>query len=132
MSNHELALVLTADDQKRVERKLAELPESSDGSCTLSVFLPGSRQVIVILAQNGDIVSWCLMPAEDQERAHALTILLKHVLKCELEIVGRDVKALADAAIDRASQAARQQFPLRETRGRRTDTYPGEWDLGEA
>jgi hypothetical protein len=127
-----LPLVLTADDQQLVERKLAELPQSADGSSTLSVFLPGARQVIVLLARDGDIVSWCLMPAEDRARAHVLTVLLKHVLKCEHEIVCRNVKALADAAIDRASQTARQPQALRETRQRRNDTYPGEWDCGKA
>ena len=49
------------------------------------------------------------MPAKDQGRAHALTVLLKQVLRHELEIVVRDVKGLADAAIARASQAARQR-----------------------
>jgi hypothetical protein len=58
--------------------------------------------------------------------------LFKRVVTRELEIVCRDVKALADAAIDRASQAAGQRPALRETRDRRTDTYPGEWDLGAA
>ena len=121
MTNHELPLVLTADDQQRVERKLAELRESSDGSGTISVFFPGARQVLMLLAQDGDIVSWCLMPARDQRRAHKLTVSLKRVIRRELEIVCRDVKAVADAAIGRASQAARL---------RRNDTYPGEWDCG--
>jgi hypothetical protein len=132
MTSHELPLVLTADDQQLIERKLAELPQSADGSCTLSVFLPGARQVIVLLAQDGDIVSWCLMPAEDGGRAHALTVVLKHVLKCEHEIVCRDVKAFADAAIDRVSQTARQLLARREARHRSNDTYPGEWDCGKA
>jgi hypothetical protein len=121
MTSQELPLVLTADDQQLIERKLADLPQSADGTCVLSVFLSGARQVIVLLAQDGDIVSWCLMPADNRGRAQAVTVLLKHVLECEHEIVCRDVKALADAAIGRASQASRQ---------RRNDTYPGEWDCG--
>jgi hypothetical protein len=123
MSNHELPLVLTAEDQKRFEMKLAELPESSAWSGVLSVYLPGLRQVIVLLAQDSDIVSWCLMPARDEGHAHELTVLLNPVLRRELEIVCGDAKALADAAICRASQAARH---------RRNDTYPGEWNCGEA
>jgi hypothetical protein len=103
MNNHELPAVLTADEQNWVEKKLAALPESSDGPVTLSLFLPEASQVILILAENGDIISWCLMPARDEERAHALTVLLKQVLRHEHEIVSRDVKALADAAIARAS-----------------------------
>lgn len=132
MTNHELPFVLTADDQQLIERKLAELPQSADGNCTLSVFLSDARQVIVLLAQDGEIVSWCLMPAEDRRRAHALTVLLKHALKCEHEIVCRDVKAQADAAIGRASQATRRPQAVREARHRRNDTYPGEWDCGKA
>jgi hypothetical protein len=88
--------------------------------------------VLVLLAQDGDIVSWCLLPAGDRGRAHKLMVLFKRVVTRELEIVCRDVKALADAAIDRASQAAGQRPALRETREHRTDTYPGEWDLGAA
>jgi hypothetical protein len=44
------------------------------------------------------------MPAGDQSRAHTLTGLLREVLSQEFEIVCRDVKALADAAISRASR----------------------------
>jgi hypothetical protein len=106
MSNHEFPVVLSGDDQNRVESKLAELQENSGGTGSISVFLPGARQVMMLLAQNGDIVSWCLMPAPDQGRAHKLTVLLKHVLGREVEIVCRDVKALADAAIGRASRMA--------------------------
>jgi hypothetical protein len=129
MSNHEFPVVLTEDDQDRVERKLAELRESADGSGSISVFFPGARQVLLLLARDGDIVSWCLMPAGDEGRAHKLTVLLTQVLKRELQIVCRDVKALADAAIGRAAQAAGRQA-LREARRRRNDTYPGEWDCG--
>ena len=56
MTNHELPFVLTADDQQLIERKLAELPQSADGNCTLSVFLSDARQVS--FAQDGEIVSW--------------------------------------------------------------------------
>jgi hypothetical protein len=119
MSNHDLPVSLTADDQNRIERELAELPESSAGARAISVFLPGARQVLMLRTEDGDIVSWCLMPARDQGRAHELTVLLHHVLSREHDIVRRDVETLADAAIARASQAARV---------RRNDTYPGEWD----
>jgi hypothetical protein len=131
MSNPALPLVLSADDEHLVERELAELRESSDGTGTISLFFPDARQVLVLIAQDGDIVSWCLMPAGDQERAYRLTVLFKRVVRRELEIVCRDVKALAEAAIDRASGVARQRLPLREACDRRTDTYPGEWDRGE-
>ncbi|MDB5921645.1 MAG: hypothetical protein JWN13_581 [Betaproteobacteria bacterium] len=50
MSNHDLPVVLTADDQNRIEKELAELPESSDGARTISVFLPGASQVLDKLA----------------------------------------------------------------------------------
>jgi hypothetical protein len=132
MSNPALPLVLSADDEYRIERELAELRESSDGSGAISLFFPDAKQVLVLLAQDGDIVSWCQMPAGDRGRAHRLMELFKRVAARELEIVCRDVKALADAAIDRASQGAGQRLALHETRERRTDTYPGEWDLGAA
>ena len=103
MMNHELAAVLTAEDKNRIERKLAELPGTSDGPTVISAFLPATSQVINVLAQDGDVVSWCLMPARDQGRANALTVLLKHVFRHELEIVTHEVKELADAAIARAS-----------------------------
>jgi hypothetical protein len=128
MRTHELPIVFTADDHNRVDRKLAELQEKSGGNGSLSVFLPGTRQVIMLVARDGDIASWCLMPARDQGRAHKLTVLLKHLLGHESEIVSREVKDLADAAIGRASQAARQSQTFREARHRRNDTYPGEWD----
>jgi hypothetical protein len=121
MSNHDFRDVLTADDRNRIERQLAELPESSDRIRTISVFLPGASQVLMLLTEDEDIVSWCLMPARDQGHAHELTVLLHGVLRRQVEIVCRDVKTLADAAIGRASRAARR---------RRTDTYPGEWDCG--
>jgi hypothetical protein len=130
MSNHELPFVLTADDESRVERKLAELPESFGGTTTISMFLPGASKVLVLLTQDGGIVSWCLMPARDQGRAHELTVLMKQILTRELEIASRDVKALADAAIGRASQTARPGRALRRARQCRNDTYPGEWDCG--
>ncbi|MDB5866599.1 MAG: hypothetical protein JWO70_4405 [Betaproteobacteria bacterium] len=129
MSSHEFPVVLTDDDHKRVERKLAELRESDDGSGSISVFFPGARQVLMLLARDGDIVSWCLMPARDEGRAHKLTVLLTQVLRRELGFVCRDVKALADAAIGRAARAAGRQAQL-EARRRRNDTYPGEWDCG--
>jgi hypothetical protein len=132
MSNHELPVVLTANDQNQVERKLAELPQSPDGTGTLSVFLPDAGQVLVLLTQDADIVSWCLMHASDQRRAHELTVVLTHVLRREHEVVCGDAKALADAAIGRASRAARRHQALGEDRQRRNDTYPGEWDCGEA
>jgi hypothetical protein len=106
MNTHELPVTLSTDDHQRVDRILADLRETSDGSGTISVFLPVSRQVIVLLAQEGEIASWCLMPAVDQPRAHTLTALLRDVLSRELEMVCRDVKTLADAAIGRASQPA--------------------------
>jgi cobalamin synthase len=106
MNTRELPVVFSTDDHERVQRILADLRESANGSGTISVFLPVSMQVIVLLAHDGEIVSWCLMPAGDQLRAHALTALLRDVLSHELEIVCRDVKALADAAISRASQMA--------------------------
>jgi hypothetical protein len=132
MSNPALPLVLSADDEYLIERELAELRESSDGTGAISLFFPDARQVLVLLAQDGDIVSWCQMPAGDRGRAHRLMELFKRVVARELEIVCRDVKALADAAIDRASQAAGQRVPVRETREHRTDSYPGEWDVGAA
>jgi hypothetical protein len=132
MSNPELPIVLSADDEYLIERKLAELRNCANGSGTISLFFPDARQVLVLLAQDGDIISWCLMPAGDQGRAHRLTVLFDRVVIRELQIVCRDVEALADAAINRASESAREQLALREAREHRTDTYPGEWDLGEA
>jgi hypothetical protein len=129
MSTHELPVVLTVDDQKRVERELVELRERSDGSGSISVFFPAAKQVLVLLAQEGDIVSWCLVPARDQGRAHKLTVLFTQVLRRELQMVCRDVKAVADAAIGRALQAAGRQA-LREACHRRSDTHPGEWNCG--
>ena len=55
MSNHDLRVVLTADDQNRIEKELAELPESSDGARTISVFLPGASQVLMLHTEDGAI-----------------------------------------------------------------------------
>jgi hypothetical protein len=106
MNTHGLPVELGAEDLQRVQRILADLREASDGSGTLSVFLPVPKQVIVLLVYGGEIVSWCLMPAKDQPRAHTLTSHLRGVLGRELEIVCEEVKSLADAAIRRASQIA--------------------------
>jgi hypothetical protein len=106
MNTRELPVAFGTDDDERVQTILAELRASADGSGTISVFLPVSRQVIVLLVHGGEIVSWCLMPARDQGRAHNLTVLLRHVLRREVDIVCRDVKALADAAIGRAARVA--------------------------
>ena len=132
MSNPALPLVLSGEDEYLIERELADLRENSDGTGAISLFFPDARQVLVLLAQDGDIVSWCQMPAGDRERAHKLMDLFKRVVAREMEIVCRDVKTLADAAIDRASQAAGQRPALREKGEHRSDTYPGEWDLGAA
>ena len=132
MSNPALPLVLSGEDEYLIERELAALRENCDGTGAISLFFPDARQVLVLVAQDGDIVSWCQMPAGDRGRAHKLTELFKRVVTREIEIVCRDVKALADAAIDRASQAAGQRLAVRETREHRSDTYPGEWDLGAA
>ena len=59
MNDHDLPAILSPDDRKRIERKLAGEPQSGDGPVTISVFLPGARQVILILAQDGVIISWC-------------------------------------------------------------------------
>ena len=127
MSSHEVPVVLTDEDHKRVERKLAELRETDEGSGSISVFFPIARQVLMLLARCGAIVSWCLIPARDEGRAHKFTGLLTQVLRCEVGSVYRDGKALADAAIGRAAQAAGRQAQLE---ARRNDTYPGEWDYG--
>ena len=118
MSDHDWRVVLTADDQNRIERELAELPGRSDATRTNSVFLPGASQVLTLHTEDGDIVSWYLIPARDQGRAHELAVLSHDVLS-QLGLASRDVRTPADAAIGRASQAARL---------RRNDTYPGEWD----
>jgi hypothetical protein len=130
MNSDELPVVLTADDQQLIERKLAELPEDRDGIGGVTVFLPRAGQVLVLFTLNGDIASWCLMPAGDQDRARALAARMTDVYRHELETAGRDVKAIADAAITRASRAARDSEALREARQRHKDMYPGEWDWG--
>ena len=106
MNSYELPVSLTAQDRQRIETHVADLRQSVKGSGTISVFLPGARQVFILLAQDGDIVSWCLMPARDQGCAHKLKVLMEHVLRRELESACRDVKALADAVIGRASRVA--------------------------
>jgi hypothetical protein len=130
MNSDELPVVLTADDQQLIERKLAELPEGPDGIGGVTVFLPRAGQVLVLFTLNGDIASWCLMPARDQDRARALAARMTDVYRHELEIAGRDVKAIADAAISRAAGAARDSEAPREARPRHDDTYPGGWDWG--
>ncbi|MDB5927989.1 MAG: hypothetical protein JWN13_6925 [Betaproteobacteria bacterium] len=106
MNSHELPAALSGHDRKRIEKQVADLRQSANGSGTISVFLPTTRQVIILVARDGDVVSWCLMPARDQGSAHKLKALLEHVLKRELESACRDVKAIADAAIGRASRIA--------------------------
>jgi hypothetical protein len=130
MNSDELPVVLTADDQQLIERKLAELPEGRDGIGGVTVFLPRAGQVLVLFTLNGDIASWCLMPAGDQDRARALAARMTDVYRHELETAGRDVKAIADAAITRASRAARDSEAPRDARQRHNDMYPGEWDWG--
>jgi hypothetical protein len=132
MNSSELPVVLTADDQHLIERKLAELPEGSDGIGDMAVFLPRAGQVLVLFTLNGDIASWCLMPATDQDHARALAARMTEVHRHELVITRLYVKAFADAAIDRASKAARDSEALLAARQRHGDTYPGEWDRGGA
>jgi hypothetical protein len=70
------------------------------------LFLPDARRLIIVVAHEGEIISWCLMPAMNQRRAQELTVSMARVLRRELESVCRDVKALADATIGRASRIA--------------------------
>jgi hypothetical protein len=129
MNSNELPVVLTADDEDLIERKLAELPEGPDGIGGVTVFLPRAGQVLVLFTLNGDIASWCLMPARDRDRALALAAQIAEVHRQDLEVACRDVKSIAEAAIDRASRATLGDA-LREARQRQNDTYPGEWDCG--
>jgi hypothetical protein len=129
MNSSELPVVLTADDQRLIERELAELAASPDTIGGMTVFLPRAGQVLVLFAMNGEIASWCLMPARDRDHGFALAAQITEIHRKELEVAWSDVKVTADAAIARASRGARAEA-LRETRQRRNDTYPGEWDCG--
>jgi hypothetical protein len=129
MNSAELPVVLTADDQHLIERKLADLAETPDAIGGMAVFLPRAEQVLVLFTVNGEIASWCLMPARDRDHAFALAARITEVHRKELEVAWGDVKSTADAAIGRASKAARGEA-LRAARQRRNDTYPGEWDCG--
>jgi hypothetical protein len=130
MNSAELPIVLTARDQHLIESKLAELPEGPDGIGEMAVFLPRARQVLILFTLNGDIASWCLTPARDQHSARALAARMTDAYEYELTFTRLYVKAFADAAIDRATSAARGSEALREARRRDNDTYPGEWDCG--
>jgi hypothetical protein len=129
MNSAELPVVLSADDRHLIESKLADLADSPDAIGGMTVFLLGAEQVLVLFTVNGEIANWCLMPARDRDHAFALAARITEVHKKELEVVWGDVKATADAAIGRASRAARGEA-LRAARKRRNDTYPGEWDCG--
>ncbi|MEA3156282.1 MAG: hypothetical protein QOK44_3871 [Betaproteobacteria bacterium] len=127
MDSAELPVVLTADDRHLIESKLAGLAERPDAIGGMTVFLPRAEQVLVLFTVNGEIANWCLMPARDRDHAFALAARIHEVHRKELEVVWGDVKATADAAIRRASRAARGEA-LRAARKHRNDTYPGEWD----
>jgi len=79
MSNTRLPMISTADDQDRVEKELAQLPESADGIATDMCFCR-PRPECSCSSPGWGIVHSVSMPAGD-EGAHALTMLLKRVLE---------------------------------------------------
>jgi len=129
MNIDELPVALSADDQGTIQRKLTEIPEDTDGIGGMTVFLPLVGQMLVLVTLNGEIASWCLMPARERDRARALAAQMIDLHKRELEIAWNDVKSIADNAIARASSAGHIEAP-RTARRRSTDSYPGEWDCG--
>ena len=105
MHGQDLPVALTPADRQHIERRLADVRERG-GTGTIGVFSAGTRQVVIFAVRDGEIGGWCLMPARDQRRAHELEVLMDHFLKRELDITCRNVKALADAVINRAAKAA--------------------------
>jgi hypothetical protein len=129
MNIDDLPVALTADDQGVIQRKLSEIAENADEIGGITVFMPLVGQVLVLVTFNGEIASWCLMPARDRDRARALAVEITNLQGRELEMALNDVKSIADAAIARASGVGHTEAPGHARRCN-TDSYPGEWDCG--
>jgi hypothetical protein len=104
MTAEELPIDLRAEDRVQVASELAEMREHDKVNGALALYLSDAKQLLMIVLRDGDIVSWCLMPARDHNGAQALATRLKRILAHEVESIWRDVKELADVAIGRASR----------------------------